>query len=343
MKFPGYIRQRTPQLTVCIPAYRAGGFLERTVASVHEQCHRDWTILIANDGAHDRDKIDSLKRFGNTKVYHNQIQRGWVRNSNWLIDRAKSPYFAILPHDDEILPDYYTSLIEMLENRPEASSAFSDIQTKGLPKDIVIDSEEILGSDEDRVFGVLTKSWAGVSYRAVNRRVDRGGDLRIPGNRFNDAYADSTWIMKQALQGEMLRIDRPLYIKNLHETNTHAGWTKMSSIWIASAWSRYCMQLGWIASRREDCDVYHEKLIELCSQRMFARDNYLRPQNVQEAFEKTWSEQQQKDQALRFQSMLRRAIKIQMVSRIRNNSLRFNSCRQVLFSLLKNQSLNHRS
>jgi len=47
-----------PRLTIVIPIYDAGAFLEETVATVQAQSFEDWELLLFDDGSRD----DSRKR-----------------------------------------------------------------------------------------------------------------------------------------------------------------------------------------------------------------------------------------------------------------------------------------
>ncbi len=129
----------------------------------------------------------------------------------------RTPYFAILPQDDTIEPDYYAALVDLLEKTPAAGSACTAIQTVGRPDEHIIRSKSVSGDLEARVRQVFGMSYAGVSFRAVNRTTPNLRDLTVPGNRFDNMFADSTWIMRQAIQGEMLYLDRPLYRKVYHD------------------------------------------------------------------------------------------------------------------------------
>lgn len=297
----------TSRLTICIPAYRAGAFIERAVESVFGQTYRNWQLIISNDEGHDSADLDYFARYDNVEVRHWPERRGWVANTNWLIEAVRTPFFAILPHDDELHPDYYAVLIDMLRNDPGAQCAYSAIRPAGRPRQTTIASQEIVGTATERIHKVLTTPYSGVSYRAVNRRGGEAGRLTIPGNRFDNMFADSTWIMRQAIAGDMLYHDEPLYIKHYHPENTHTKWLKAGKKKVPDAWLCYCLQIAWLASLEAGTEMEKETIYQLAGERVFSSDPDIRPVNIQKICAAFWNDADRERQLARFKTVLRRA------------------------------------
>jgi glycosyltransferase involved in cell wall biosynthesis len=295
-------------LTICIPAYRPQNFLERVLVSVQAQTFRDFRVVISNDGGFERESFEPFRRMANVRIHHQPGRLGWVENANWLIRRVKTPYFAILPQDDTIEPDYYAALVDLLEKTPAAGSACTAIQTVGRPDADVIRSQNVIGDLEDRISQVFRMSYAGVSFRAVNRTPANLRDLTVPGNRFDNMFADSTWIMRQAIQGEMLYLDRPLYRKLYHSGNTHMGWLETPARTLALAWLRYCQQMAIHAARSMVDETQREVIGDLACERAFSRDNGLRPLAVSRAFDAIWSQSEQDLRQERMKTALWRSL-----------------------------------
>ena len=308
MSFPSIRLGRRPRLTICIPAYRPKAFLERVLSSVEDQAFRDYHIVISNDGGFDREVFEPFRRLANVSVRHQPVRLGWVENTNWLIRRVKTPYFAILPQDDTVEPDYYAALVDLLEQTPTAGSACSAIQTVGRPDAHVIRFKSVTGDLETRIRQVFGMSYAGVSFRAVNRSPARLRDLTVPGNRFDNMFADSAWIVRQAVQGEMLYLDRPLYKKLYHDGNTHMGWLETPAKSLALAWTRYCQQMAIYAARSMTDDAQREAIFDLACERAFSRDSSVRPLAVGTAFDVTWNESEQEVRRARMRKSLRRSL-----------------------------------
>ena len=83
-----------PALTICIPAYRATPFLDRTLNALRRQTFRDFQVILSNDGGHDAPEIDRLCADPGIRVIHQTARLGWVRNktgwSRWPV-RPISP------------------------------------------------------------------------------------------------------------------------------------------------------------------------------------------------------------------------------------------------------------
>lgn len=308
MKFPAIWPWKRPRLTICIPAYRPKGFLGQVLASVQEQSFRDFRVVISNDGGFERETFEPFRRMANVRIYHQRGRLGWVENANWLIRRVRTPYFAILPQDDTIEPDYYAALVDLLEKTPAAGSACTAIQTVGRPDEHIIRSKSVSGDLEERISQVFGMSYAGVSFRAVNRTPPNLRDLTVPGNRFDNMFADSTWIMRQAIQGEMLYLDRPLYKKLYHGGNTHTSWLETPAKILASAWMRYCQQMALYAARSVADEYQREAIFDLACERVFSRNSELRPLAVGTAFDAIWSQSELDLRQEGMKKMLRRSL-----------------------------------
>ena len=234
-----------PALTICIPAYRATPFLDRTLNALRRQTFRDFQVILSNDGGHDAPEIDRLCADPGIRVIHQTARLGWVRNKTRLVALASSPYFAILPHDDEPAPTYYATLVGTLQDNPGASAAYSDISLAGLEdrEGVRIAAKAHTGTLRQRIMDVITDDYPGVSIRAVNRTPPCWRALALQPNPMGDLFVDSTWIMQQAVLGPMIAVPRPLYRKHYHGANTHTEWKKTPDANVAAAWMTHCVHL----------------------------------------------------------------------------------------------------
>ncbi len=127
-------------VTVLIPVYDAAPFVGETVRSALAQTHRDLRLVIAVEpgGAaapHEPEaSLAALREFEadpRVTLWANPARLGWTGNINRMLAAVETPYFAILPHDDLWHPRYVETLLALLEDRPDAGAAYSDIRSFG--------------------------------------------------------------------------------------------------------------------------------------------------------------------------------------------------------------------
>jgi glycosyltransferase involved in cell wall biosynthesis len=110
-------------VTVIIPAYNAGQFVEESLQSVLVQ---DWPadeIIVVNDGSTDRDYGELAALAPNIRVV-NQANRGVSAARNRGCALATSDYVAILDADDVWLPMKLRSQMQHLADHPATDAVF---------------------------------------------------------------------------------------------------------------------------------------------------------------------------------------------------------------------------
>lgn len=109
-----------PTISVVIPCYNQGHFVDEAVDSVLEQTFQDFEIIIVNDGSTDESTIAKLKNYSKpkTRVLHTTNQ-GLSAARNNGIKQARGNYIFPLDADDKIAPTYFAKAIKILEEKPE--------------------------------------------------------------------------------------------------------------------------------------------------------------------------------------------------------------------------------
>jgi len=113
-------------VSICIPTYNAGDFIEETLKSIVNQTYKNIEIIIGDNASSDN-TYDIIQKFqkkdSRIKYYKNEINLGYSTNCNKLISIAKGDYVAIY-HSDDIYN------LEIVEKEVEALEA--DINLLGV-------------------------------------------------------------------------------------------------------------------------------------------------------------------------------------------------------------------
>jgi glycosyltransferase involved in cell wall biosynthesis len=103
-----------PQVSVVIPTYNRAGLLDRAIDSVLAQTHKNYEIIVVDDGSTDAtDEI--LQSYEKVVTRLRQANRGVSAARNLGIEHSSGELEAFLDSDDEWLPDklaYQVSLFD---------------------------------------------------------------------------------------------------------------------------------------------------------------------------------------------------------------------------------------
>lgn len=109
-----------PKISVIIPCYNQGQYLEESVQSVLNQTFKDLEIIIVDDGSTDQATIDILNNFDmpKTRIIHTTNQKLAMARNNG-IKEANGQYIFPLDSDDKIGAKYLELANDILDNNPE--------------------------------------------------------------------------------------------------------------------------------------------------------------------------------------------------------------------------------
>ncbi|MBW1698264.1 MAG: glycosyltransferase [Deltaproteobacteria bacterium] len=107
------------KVSVVIPCYNQGRFLDEAVDSVLAQTFDDFEIIVVNDGSTDPDTIELLSQYDRpkTRVIHTP-NRGLASARNTGIQEAKGEYILPLDADDRIGREYLEKAVRILDSDP---------------------------------------------------------------------------------------------------------------------------------------------------------------------------------------------------------------------------------
>jgi glycosyltransferase involved in cell wall biosynthesis len=109
-----------PKVSVIIPCYNQGAYLDEAVNSVLHQTWRDFEIIVINDGSDDGETRRLLAAYDRprTRVIHTE-NMGLAGARNTGIAAATGEYILPLDADDRIGTEYLEKAVAVLDRRPE--------------------------------------------------------------------------------------------------------------------------------------------------------------------------------------------------------------------------------
>ena len=125
------------KISVIIPCYNQGKYINEAVTSVLSQTYQDVEIIIVNDGSTDDYTIKLLKNYNrpNTKILHTTNQ-GLASARNNGIKEAIGKYILPLDADDKIEPTYLEKAVKILDEHPDTGIVYCHAQYFGASNEI---------------------------------------------------------------------------------------------------------------------------------------------------------------------------------------------------------------
>lgn len=264
-------------ITVLVPAYRPGPWIDRLLASLAAQEGGAFRVALS---------IDDCDAAAESAVRHAVVRHlpehsvsitaqptrlGWVDNTNALLRQATTRFVCVLPQDDYVGPGYLASLREAHARHPGAAATYPDIRYEGRGYErwrlaltalwsggrrhplhrwrrvrtvwregIVLRSPSLLGDRHERVQRFLRSCFCAVTFRGlVDTRV-MGRHLLLRHGRDHDFAADSVWMLAMADRGPLIRVPEARYHKCIHAENTHLAWHRLETDQAWRRWLAHC-------------------------------------------------------------------------------------------------------
>jgi glycosyltransferase involved in cell wall biosynthesis len=211
-------------ITVGVPVYRGADHIGEALASLQNQTHKDFEVLISVDG-NDQVTADACRPFLDDSRFRLVVQNqrlDWNGNINWLLQQPISDYFCYRQHDDATTPDFFEKLLGLAEKRPDAAIVYADCQWVGGRADIEI-APELDGGVYARMRRFIEEKQP-APVRGLMRKaaVEQAGLIRI--DEFRGLSEVFVWLAKLLRWGPFLRHGQALYIRRDHPENYHKQW-----------------------------------------------------------------------------------------------------------------------
>lgn len=111
----------TSIISIVMPAYNAGKFLDQAINSIIEQTYQDWELLVADDASTDNTKAILnvyCQKDRRIKAYHNPENLGYLKSCNKLLAIANGDYITFQDADDWSSPSRLSDQISAFKEDP---------------------------------------------------------------------------------------------------------------------------------------------------------------------------------------------------------------------------------
>jgi glycosyltransferase involved in cell wall biosynthesis len=121
-----------PRVSVVIPCFNQGRYLDEAVESVLGQTYADWEVLVVNDGSTEPQTAEILRDYQRpkTRVVHTANQ-GLPGARNAGIREAAGEYILPLDADDRIGPTYLEQAVRELDADPRLGIVYCEAEYFG--------------------------------------------------------------------------------------------------------------------------------------------------------------------------------------------------------------------
>ena len=122
----------SPLISVIIPCYNLGAYIDETIQSVLAQTVQDFEILVVDDGSTDVHTANLLASasWPRTQVFRTP-NGGVARARNTLIQRSSARFLCALDADDKLHPQYFEKALAAFEVAPDLTFVSTRLQMFG--------------------------------------------------------------------------------------------------------------------------------------------------------------------------------------------------------------------
>lgn len=117
----------TPKVSLYIPTFNYGRYLEEAVESVLKQNYDDWELIIIDDGSTDNTQAVLAKYKDTPKIrIYSQKNQGLTKSNNKAIKLSRGEYIMRLDADDYLDENAVLVMANVLDKKPDVSLVYPD-------------------------------------------------------------------------------------------------------------------------------------------------------------------------------------------------------------------------
>lgn len=206
---------KTPRVSVVVPAYNAADTLGETLESVAAQTFRDFELVVVDDGSSDATLKVLLKYAAKWPWlrWEHQQNTGVAAARNRAIELARGEFIAFLDADDLWMPDKLSAQMEAFDRNPAAACVYTDEidfqPDRDMPKTLFQDKRPARGN-------ILRQLFPGNFVLTSSLMVRKAAILEIGGfNPAHRVYEDLDLFMRLAERFEFDYVDRVMVRRRL--------------------------------------------------------------------------------------------------------------------------------
>jgi len=113
---------KTPLVSVCLPVYNAGKYLDKCLASIEAQTLKPIELIVVDDCSTDN-SWEIISKFAKkhlwVRIFKNQANSGVSPTFNFAVSQATSNYIARMDADDIMAPNRLALQKKYLDKHPE--------------------------------------------------------------------------------------------------------------------------------------------------------------------------------------------------------------------------------
>lgn len=108
-------------VSICMPAYNSGQFIAQAIQSVIDQTHKNWELIVVNDGSTDNTQ-EIIARFEKDERIGSFVTTngGAARARNIAYSYSKGNYIIFFDADDLLSPDFLKTQLTKVFRNPKA-------------------------------------------------------------------------------------------------------------------------------------------------------------------------------------------------------------------------------
>jgi glycosyltransferase involved in cell wall biosynthesis len=120
-------KSKSPKVSIGMPVYNGGKFIRRALDSLLGQTFTDFELIISDNASTDETQRICLEYAAKDRrilYYRSDVNTAPIPNFNRALNFASGQYFMWAAHDDRWEPLFIASLVQALDENPQAALAF---------------------------------------------------------------------------------------------------------------------------------------------------------------------------------------------------------------------------